>query len=94
MAKTNTEPSFETVMKRIEELTEKLEDPATGIEQSLGLYEEAMKLVGQAQTRLTEIEHKFEIISQRTEHPTKAEPDDIDEEEEKDNEQTSQHTLL
>lgn len=66
-----TEHTFEELMGKIEALTAKLDDPETGIERSLGLYEEAMKLVAEAKERLSTIEHKFEEIQKQTQLPSK-----------------------
>lgn len=81
-------------MARIEELTEKLEDPKTGVEQSLGLYEEAMKAVGEAQQRLTEIEHRFEEIQKRAVTEDLEAPDRSNVGEDLDEGEGTQHTLL
>lgn len=56
--------SFETDLKRLEEITAKLKDEETGLEESLKLYEEAAKLSKSLTKTLEDVKRKIEIVSQ------------------------------
>ena len=60
-----TSQPFETVMAEIDELVQKLEDPQTGLEASLKLFEKGSQRIVEARKRLEVIEHEFEIIQKR-----------------------------
>lgn len=66
MAKSK-EKSFEEQLRRLQEISEKLEDDETGIEDSIKLYEEGIKLakycyntLDKAQLRVTELKNELE----------------------------------
>lgn len=54
--------SFENDMKRIEEITEKLRDRATPLDEALKLFEEGTKLARKADESLSKMERKVEIL--------------------------------
>ena len=59
-----TEPSFEALLKRIEEIAGTLERGEMGLEASLALFEEGMKLSKQGTSRLDLAEKKLEVLLQ------------------------------
>ena len=56
--------SFESELKRLEEITLKLKSEETGLEESLKLYEEASALVKKLTTTLEDVKRRVEIVSQ------------------------------
>jgi len=56
--------SFETDLKRLEEITRALKDESTGLEESLKLYEEASALSKSLTKTLEEVKRKIEEVSQ------------------------------
>ena len=55
--------SFESDLKKLEELTEKLRDENTGLEESLKIYEEATLLTKRLNKTLEETKRKIEEVS-------------------------------
>ena len=55
--------SFENDLKRMEEITELLKDPETGLEKSIELYEEGNKLSRSLSKTLEEIQRKVEKVT-------------------------------
>ena len=55
--------SFETDLKRLEEITAKLRSDETGLEESLELYEEAAQLNKKLTKTLEEVKRKIEMVS-------------------------------
>ena len=55
--------SFESDLKRMEEITELLKNPETGIEKSIELYEEGNKLAKSLSRTLEEIQRKVEKVT-------------------------------
>ena len=55
--------SFESDLKRLEEITAKLKDENTGLEESLKLYEEASTLSKSLTKTLEEVRRKIEVVS-------------------------------
>lgn len=55
--------SFESDLKRMEEITELLKNPETGLEKSIELYEEASKLGKALSKTLNEIQRKIEKVN-------------------------------
>ena len=55
--------SFESDLKRLEEITAKLKDENTGLEESLKLCEEAGSLNKKLTKTLEEVRRKIEIVS-------------------------------
>jgi exodeoxyribonuclease VII small subunit len=56
------EKKFETSLKRLEEIVAELESGELGLEQSLKLFEEGVKLARICNARLEEAERKVEIL--------------------------------
>lgn len=56
--------SFESELKRLEEITLKLKSEETGLEESLKLYEEASALVKKLNATLEDVKRRVEIVSQ------------------------------
>ncbi|MBR1918530.1 MAG: exodeoxyribonuclease VII small subunit [Spirochaetales bacterium] len=56
--------SFETDLKRLETITEKLKDENTGLEESLKLYEEASELSKKLSKTLEEVRRKVEAVKE------------------------------
>lgn len=54
---------FETAMKRIGEIVNKLEDKSLKLDESLALYEEGVSLVAICRTRLDEAQRKINVLS-------------------------------
>ena len=55
--------SFESDLKRMEEITDLLKKEDTGLEESIKLYEEANELVKKLTKTLTEIQRKVEKVT-------------------------------
>lgn len=55
--------SFESDLKRLEEITAKLKDENTGLEESLKLYEEASSLSKTLTKTLEDVKRKIEVVS-------------------------------
>lgn len=55
--------SFESDLKRMEEITELLKDENTGLEESIKLYEEASKLSKKLSKTLNDIQRKIEMVT-------------------------------
>lgn len=55
--------SFETDLKRMEEITELLKNPETGLEESVKLYEEGNKLAQKLSKTLSDIQRKIEKVN-------------------------------
>lgn len=56
------EPKFETAMKRLEDIVEKMEEGGLTLDDSLKLFEEGVKLTRTLNKRLTEAEKKVEKL--------------------------------
>ncbi len=59
------EPTFEGSLKRLEEIVAQLEGNTLGLEQSLQIFEEGVKLVRFCTGRLDEAERRIEILAER-----------------------------
>lgn len=55
--------SFESDLKRMEEITEKLKSDDTGLEESIKLYEEASALGKKLSKTLNDIQRKVEKVT-------------------------------
>ncbi len=55
--------SFESDLKRLEEITARLRDDETGLEESLKLYEEASKLSKSLTKTLEDVKRKVEMVN-------------------------------
>jgi exodeoxyribonuclease VII small subunit len=56
------ERKFEEAMKRLEEIVQSLESGELSLEDSLGIFEEGMKLVGFCSKKLEEAEQKVTML--------------------------------
>lgn len=72
--------SFESDLKRMEEITELLRKEDTGLEESIKLYEEASALGRKLTKTLTEIRRKVEMVT--SEDETELATESVDEEDE------------
>ena len=54
--------SFETALKKLEEVVEKLESGEVSLDQSLKLFEQGVTLVRQCSKRLDEVESKVQVL--------------------------------
>ncbi len=71
--------SFESDLKRMEEITDLLKNEDTGLEESIKLYEEATALGKKLTKTLTEIQRKVEKVT--TDDEMQLETEEMDEEE-------------
>lgn len=55
--------SFESDLKRLEDISEKLKDDSTGLEESLKLYEEASALNKKLTKTLEDVKRRIEAVS-------------------------------
>lgn len=72
--------SFEEDLKRMEEITELLKDPNTGLEKSVELYEEGNKLAEKLSKKLDTIQRKIEKVTTEDENEYETERMEEDEE--------------
>lgn len=59
----SSRPSIEELIARLEEITRKIENPDTGLESSISLYEEGLAIAEQCKKRLLEARKKIEVIN-------------------------------
>ncbi|NTV98758.1 MAG: exodeoxyribonuclease VII small subunit [Chlorobiaceae bacterium] len=55
--------SIEELIARLEEITKKIENPETGLDSSISLYEEGLAIAEQCKKRLLEARKKIEVIN-------------------------------
>ncbi|MEI8031759.1 MAG: exodeoxyribonuclease VII small subunit [Chlorobiaceae bacterium] len=55
--------TIEELISRLEEITRNIENPDTGLESSISLYEEGLGIAGKCKERLLEARKKIEIIN-------------------------------
>ncbi|MBI4370509.1 MAG: exodeoxyribonuclease VII small subunit [Elusimicrobia bacterium] len=61
---------FEKNLKRLEDIVTAMESGQTRLDETIALYEEGLKLVNFCQSKLTEVQHKVEILDKN--HKPKA----------------------
>ena len=61
--KSSGTPSIEELISRLEEITSNIENPDTGLESSIGLYEEGLSIADTCKKRLQEARKKIEVIN-------------------------------
>ena len=66
--------TFEDAYTRLESILTELGSEQVSLDDALTLYEEADKLIGSCQTRLTEAEQKIEILLKNRDGTVTAEP--------------------
>ncbi|MBV5303464.1 MAG: exodeoxyribonuclease VII small subunit [Chlorobium sp.] len=59
----STKPSIEELIVRLEDITRNIENPETGLENSINLYEEGLTIADTCKKRLHEARKKIEIIN-------------------------------
>lgn len=69
MAKKST-PDFESTLKELEAIVGRLESGELPLEEALGEFETAIKLVQQGQERLQKAEQRIQILLQKDETAT------------------------
>lgn len=70
--------SFEDALKRLEEIVQRMESGDLALEDSLGLFEEGVRLTRVCSQRLDEAEKKIELLTRDEKGGVKAEPADPD----------------
>ena len=70
--------SFEEALKRLEEIVQRMESGDLALEDSLGLFEEGVRLTRVCSQRLDEAEKKIELLTRDEKGGVKAEPADPD----------------
>ena len=76
--------SFESDLKRMEEITQLLKNPETGLEKSIELYEEGSRLAKELSKTLDQIQRKVEKVTSIDENKLETVELDDDGNEEKD----------
>ena len=66
--------SFEAAIARLEQIADKMESSATGLDDKLKLFEEGQKLLAVCRTRLDAVERKVEILVKGKDGTQTAEP--------------------
>jgi exodeoxyribonuclease VII small subunit len=56
-------PAIEELISRLEEITRNIENPETGLEKSIALYEEGLTIADSCKKRLQEARKKIEVIN-------------------------------
>lgn len=75
------EKRFEKAMERLEQIVKELESGELGLEESLKVFEEGMKLVRFCEQKLSEAEKKVTILTQRSDGSVEELPFEIQEKE-------------
>ena len=70
--------SFEDALKRLEEIVQRMESGDLALEDSLGLFEEGVRLTRVCSQRLDEAEKKIELLTRDEKGGVKAESVDPD----------------
>jgi len=68
-AETDAQPDFETPMRELEELVDRLEQGDLSLEESLAAFERGVTLTRACQTALKEAEQKVEILLKKAGEP-------------------------
>jgi len=68
-AEIDVQPDFETAMRELEELVERLEQGDLSLEESLAAFERGVTLTRACQTALKEAEQKVEILLKKAGEP-------------------------
>ena len=56
-------PTIEGLISRLEDITRNIENPETGLENSIALYEEGLTIADNCKKRLLEARKKIEVIN-------------------------------
>lgn len=62
MSQENKEVAFETALKKLEDIVQKLENGELSLEEALKAYEEGVKMADVCTKRLVEAEKKVEVL--------------------------------
>ena len=62
-AQNSGKPAIEELISRLEEITRNIENPETGLEKSISLYEEGLTIADNCKKRLKEARKKIEVIN-------------------------------
>jgi exodeoxyribonuclease VII small subunit len=62
-AQNSGKPAIEELISRLEEITRNIENPETGLEKSISLYEEGLTIADNCKKRLQEARKKIEVIN-------------------------------
>ena len=73
------QPSFEEALKRLEAIVQQMESGELTLEDSLGLFEEGVRLTRVCSQRLDEAEKKIEILTRDDQGRVEAKAVDLDE---------------
>lgn len=73
------EKKFEKAMERLEEIVKALESGELGLDESLKIFEEGMKLVRFCEEKLNEAEKKVTILTKRPDGSLEEVPFEIEE---------------
>ncbi len=68
--------SFESAIRRLEEITDQLEAGEASLEDSVKLYTEGLEIARFCETKLTEAQKKIKIIREKNDLPTEEEFDE------------------
>jgi Exonuclease VII small subunit len=56
-------PSFEQMLDRLSQIVRVLEDGKLGIDESLAIYEEGVRLLRDGRARLTDVQRRVELLT-------------------------------
>ena len=62
-AQNSGKPAIEELISRLEEITRNIENPETGLEKSISLYEEGLTIADNCKKRLQDARKKIEVIN-------------------------------
>lgn len=62
----NTPTNFEEAMKRLEEITEAMQQSNVSLEQALKYYEEGITLMSFCQKKLVQVQQKIKILNDKS----------------------------
>lgn len=62
----NTPANFEEAMKRLEEITEAMQQSSVSLEQALKYYEEGITLMSFCQKKLVQVQQKIKILNDKS----------------------------
>lgn len=70
------EPGFEQSMGRLKEISDRLDNPETGLEETIALVEEGLKLIARSKELLQEAELRIKTLENPAAAQTPAQPAD------------------
>lgn len=81
MSEKKSTPTFETALRRLEEIVKQLENGNLSLEAALKLFEEGIELSAQCQKQLEAAESRVEVLLKKAEGKIVAEPFQLADEE-------------